>query len=222
VLLLFDIDGTLTQNAAREHADALIAALDRVHGVGEPVGPFEAAGRTDLSIARSILLRHGVSADRIDAGADEVRAITCEEYAQRCPDDLSQFLAPGAAEVVEQFAADDRFQLSLVTGNLEFVARLKLMRAGIGHHFPDGQGGFGSDHEDRAALPPIARARAGHHPRERTVVIGDTPRDIACARADGLSVIAVTTGPFERAALTAADAVIDGLDELPDALLRLA
>ena len=222
MLLLFDIDGTLTQNASREHAASLLIALERVHGIGKPTAPFETAGRTDLAIARSILLNAGVSADRIDEGAEDVRQITCEEYAHRCPADLSGFLAPGAAEIVDEFAHDQRFRLALVTGNLEFVARLKLKRAGIGHYFPEGQGGFGSDHEDRAALPPIARSRADDHPRERTVVIGDTPRDIACARADGLSVVAVTTGPYARAALSGADVVIDHLAELPDALAALA
>jgi phosphoglycolate phosphatase-like HAD superfamily hydrolase len=46
-------------------------------------------------------------------------------------------------------------------------------------------------------------------PRERTVVIGDTPRDIACARADGVLVAAVATGPFAVEALAEADAVAD-------------
>ena len=58
-------------------------------------------------------------------------------------------------------------------------------------------------------LPPIARARAGGWPRERTVVIGDTPRDIACARADGVRVVAVATGPFGVEELADADAVAD-------------
>jgi hypothetical protein len=64
-----------------------------------------------------------------------------------------------------------------------------------------------------SALPAIARARAGDgceaYPRERTVVIGDTPRDIACARADRLRVAAVATGPFAVEALADADAVAD-------------
>lgn len=220
MLLLFDIDGTLVQQAAREHAESLLIALERVHGV-KPSAPFETAGKTDPAIARTILIGAGVSAERIDAHADDVRAITCDEYARRCPDDLSAFLAPAAAETLAALTEDDRFHLSLVTGNLEPVARLKLGRAGIGHHFAHGQGGYGSDHEDRAALPPIARSRADGYARERTVVIGDTPRDIACARADGLSVVAVTTGPFARDALTTADVVIDRLDQLPGALMGL-
>jgi phosphoglycolate phosphatase-like HAD superfamily hydrolase len=106
----------------------------------------------------------------------------------------------------------DAFRFSLVTGNFERIARLKLARAGIGHWFPEGQGAFGSDAEDRAVLPPLARERAGGWPRERTVVIGDTPRDIACARADGLRVVAVATGPFELSQLADADAVADSAE----------
>jgi phosphoglycolate phosphatase-like HAD superfamily hydrolase len=41
------------------------------------------------------------------------------------------------------------------------------------------------------------------------VVIGDTPRDIACARADRVRVAAVATGPYPIEALADADAVVD-------------
>jgi phosphoglycolate phosphatase-like HAD superfamily hydrolase len=140
-----------------------------------------------------------------------VREACCANYARLCPPDLSDMLVPGIADVVAWLAARDDVMLSLVTGNFEPVARLKLKRAGIGRHFPAGQGGFGSDSEDRTALPAIARRRAGRdhvsHPRDRTIVIGDTPRDIACARADDLRCFAVTSGPFEADKLAEADAV---------------
>ena len=109
---------------------------------------------------------------------------------------------------------------------LEPVARLKLERAGIGSYFPAGQGGFGSDHEDRTELPAIARERAGRdgrpHPRERTVVIGDTPRDIACARADGVRCLAVATGPHGVEDLETADAVATDARALARLLDELA
>ena len=41
----------------------------------------------------------------------------------------------------------------------------------FGRWFAPGNGAFGSDSEDRAALPAIARRRAGHVPRDQTVVI---------------------------------------------------
>ena len=40
-------------------------------------------------------------------------------------------------------------------------------------------------------------------------MIGDTPRDIACARVDDVRVAAVATGPFAIEALADADAVVD-------------
>jgi phosphoglycolate phosphatase-like HAD superfamily hydrolase len=190
-----------------------VEAAQEVHGVaGLHEHRVEAAGRTDLAIARSMLLAAGVDPSAIDARAAEVAERAVAAYADLCPDDLSPRLAPGIVELLDALAGrPSEFSLSLVTGNLEPVARLKLDRAGIGHHFPGGQGGFGSDHHSRAELPPIARARRSYPPwpRERTVVIGDTPRDIACARADRVRVAAVATGPFAVTELADADAVAD-------------
>jgi phosphoglycolate phosphatase-like HAD superfamily hydrolase len=211
LLLLWDIDGTLLQRASLEHAAAMREALVWVHGSLELDGHrVEAAGRTDGAIARDLLIAAGHASEAIDARADDVIAACCELYDELCPADLSPRVAPGVHEALAELGGrTDAFRFSLVTGNFERIARLKLARAGIGDRFPEGQGAFGSDAEDRERLPPLARERAGGWPRERTVVIGDTPRDIACARADGLRVVAVATGPFGVEALADADAVID-------------
>jgi phosphoglycolate phosphatase-like HAD superfamily hydrolase len=63
-------------------------------------------------------------------------------------------------------------------------------------------------------LPAIARHRAGRVAREHTIVIGDTPRDIACARADGVRCVAVTTGQYGPDDLAGADAVARNAVEL--------
>ncbi len=194
-----------------EHALALRDAAERVHGVTLPDGQgVEAAGRTDGAIVRDLLAAAGVAGEAFDARWPELQAAAVQAFADVCPVDLSERVAPGIVELLGELAGREAdFRLSLVTGNLEPVARLKLARAGIGDYFEPGQGGFGSDHASRAELPPIARARAGDWPRDRTVVIGDTPRDIACARADRVRVAAVATGPFAVDALADADAVVD-------------
>jgi len=222
VLLLFDIDGTLLIGANDAHRDAIHEALRVVHGVTEPDrAGMQVAGRTDSDIARGLLTNAGVSARRIDERADDVRIAACEAYGRLCPDDLSAFVAPGMSELLERLSAREDTILSLVTGNYEPIARIKLRAASIGRYFAGGQGGFGSDHESRAELPAIARRRAGAladrdepWPRERTLLIGDTPRDIACARADGVRVIAIATGPFAPRELTEADAVARNAGEL--------
>jgi phosphoglycolate phosphatase-like HAD superfamily hydrolase len=214
-LLLWDIDGTLLLKASTEHAQAIHAAIKRVYHVDIPIERVEAAGRTDFAIARSILTLAEVSAERIDEGLSNLRLAAVQEYARRVPNDLSDHIAPHVREVLDELGQRDDVRHSLVTGNLEPIARMKLRAASIGHHFPDGQGGFGSDSEDRAELPGIARARAGNHPPQDTIVIGDTPRDIACARADGVRVIAVATGPYRADQLTGADVVCRDAREIP-------
>ncbi len=230
MLLLFDIDGTLVQRASGEHAQALLQALRNVHGVqADTISAHgSAAGRTDGEIARLILLDAGVSARRIDERAQAVRDECCRLYAELCPPDLSGKVIEGIPQLLRWLAQQPGVRLSLVTGNFEPVARIKLRAAGLGRFFAAGQGGFGSDSEDRAMLPPLARRRAGEAaglgvswPRERTIVIGDTPRDIACARADGARCLAVTSGPHPAQDLTQADAVAGSSVQLRE-LLELA
>ncbi len=146
-------------------------------------------------------------------------------YDELCPSSLADKVVPGIPDLLEWLAGRGDVRLSLVTGNYEPIARLKLARAGIGGYFPAGQGGFGSDSEDRSDLPAIARRRAGAddvpHPRETTVVIGDTPRDIACARTDGIRCLAVTTGPFAAAQLSDADGVAERPEDLRELLVAV-
>ncbi|MBJ7343302.1 MAG: haloacid dehalogenase-like hydrolase [Solirubrobacteraceae bacterium] len=230
MLLLFDIDGTLLLNGADAHAAAVVAALCEVWEVEPPprAHGVEAAGRTDQAIARDILELAGVPAEEFDRRRDDFVLATGSHYERLVPDDLSDRLAPHATDVLSKLAVDQRYRCSLVTGNIQPVARLKLGAAGILYPFAEGQGGFGSDSADRNDLPPIARMRAGQlwnggdaWPAERTVVIGDTPRDIACARADGALVVAVATGPFGADQLSEADVVLEDLRELDAALQSL-
>jgi phosphoglycolate phosphatase len=257
VLLLFDIDGTLLSGATKAHSQALDRAIREVHHVDprdlrRQIGP---AGRTDGEIARLILLDLGVSAWRIDELADSVRETCWRIYAEICPPDLSDHVVPGIPEILSWLGGKNEVTLGLVTGNFEPIARLKLKRAGIGRWFAPEMGAFGSDSEDRAALPGIARRRAGRLgsdragsaragigragigragsgragigragmpvPREQTIVIGDTPRDIACARADRVRCVAVTTGQYGPEELAGADAVARDAAELRASLEQL-
>src|SRR4051794_41777740 len=96
----------------------------------------------------------------MDAERDTFRAACAAAYARRCPPDLRHRLAPRAAQVVARLAARDGVRLSLVTGNLEAVAGLKLERAGLGAFFAARQGGVGSGPDGRAAPPANARPPA--------------------------------------------------------------
>jgi phosphoglycolate phosphatase-like HAD superfamily hydrolase len=226
VLLLFDVDGTLLLQAAQAHKEAFHVALNEVFGIDDP-SAFRVAtpGKTDLQIAREVLLQAGFDPRAIDDGLDALGEAWARAHAERQPD-IADRVAPGMADLLGWLDGVDGARLSLLTGNLEPIARLKLARAGIGDYFPRGQGAFGSDSEDRTELPAIARSRASRpgadpYPRAHTAVIGDTPLDIACARADGVRAIAVATGPFGLHELRSADDVAPDAGGLRKVLERL-
>ena len=224
MLLLFDVDGTLLLKAAKAHKEAFNVALKDVFGIDDP-SAFRVAtpGKTDLQIAREVLLQAGVNARVIDERMDDLGEAWCRAHAERQPD-IADRVAPGMTELLGWLAEREGVQLSLLTGNLEPIARLKLHRAGLGDYFARGQGAFGSDSEDRTDLPAVARRRAGKgdpSPRTHTAVIGDTPLDIACARADGVRAVAVATGPYSVDDLRAADDVAVDASDLRGVLQRL-
>jgi phosphoglycolate phosphatase-like HAD superfamily hydrolase len=230
LLLLFDIDGTLVRGRPLTHQLAMERAAADVFGLraedGEtPVADVEPWGKTDRQILRDVLARAELPAPSSDAVARWEQA-TCEAYtALEVREETSDELAATAATLDRLRAAGHR--LALVTGNLEPIARRKLALRGLGDYFPPGQGGFGSDAELRPELVPIARARAGSngspHPRDETVLIGDTPLDVAAASADGVRCVAITGTRFSAQALlgAGATATIDQIPEVEAALAEL-
>ena len=135
-------------------------------------------------------------------------------------------LCAGVRELLEALAENEKFLPSLLTGNVERLAEAKLQVVGI-HHYFQGRGAFGSDAEDRDHLPEIAAQRMRQHLRqhlepEQFVIIGDTPRDIACARYFGAKAIAVATGAhtLEQLNIHTPDALLEDMSDTA-AMLKL-
>jgi len=200
-VLLFDIDGTLisTGGAGRR---AIERAL-QVHGAADSAR-FSFAGMTDGAIVRRALSLAGrstaparmaaVLGSYVEFLADEVARASDAEYR----------LCDGVLLALDAAARTPDCAVGLGTGNVERGAQIKLARVGIAERF--GFGGFGSDAEDRAEVLRIGAGRGaaafGRAPADcRVVVIGDTPMDVAAARAIGADCIAVATGPVPRSEL---------------------
>jgi phosphoglycolate phosphatase len=224
-LLLFDIDGTLVRGGPPKGVFG--GALETIYGTTGPIDDWEFSGKTDPQIARELLREAGLSDARIEEGFP----LLWDRYLGGLEAGLRTHpmeRIPGVAPLVEALTQLDRegeVALGLVTGNLERGAGLKLHSAGIPGFFP--VGGFGSDHEHRDELPGFALRRAREawgrsFDPEQVVVIGDTPRDVACGRAHGMLTLAVATGRYDRPALeaTGADAVLDDFTET-EPVLRL-
>ncbi len=215
MLLLFDIDGTLTVGGPGKAAFG--AALQGTFGTTGPLANHDFAGKTDPLLLRELLTAAGRGARDIEAGLPRFWQLYVAELEARIDAEPVTVL-PGVHELIGALAARDDVFLGLVTGNVEGGARLKLRSAGLWRRFPIGA--FGSDHESRNKLPPFALKRAAAHWGRPfhgidAVVIGDTPRDVECGRAIGAATVAVATGRFSMAALraTGADRVLTGLED---------
>ncbi len=219
-LVLFDVDGTvLSGGPARE---AFVVALGAVFGTAGPIDGWEFSGKTDPQIARELLTEAGIEPARIDESLPTVWARYLAEMEARLPDSPTRAL-PGVAELLGRLGERAGVVTALLTGNVAGGARLKLNSAGLGGWFPIGA--FGSDHEVRNELPAVAIRRAearwgGRFPAGEVVVVGDTPRDVACGQAHGTRTVAVATGRFDVDALegTGADVVLESLHETDRAL----
>lgn len=193
VLVLFDIDGTLLHGGGGGRAameEAFLRTFDRPGGI-EGV---ETAGRTDRAIFGDMARRAGVPLD------PPAYARLLGAYVDALPRVLAAHGAgplPGVPELVRALAGDDRCRLALGTGNARGSAAAKVRHLGLEAHFP--VGGFGDDTEERPEVIAAALRAARDHYGEpfeaaAAVVVGDAPRDVEAARANGARVLGVGTG----------------------------
>ncbi len=205
-IALFDIDGTLvwTQGAGKRAMERALLAI--VGNVGPEGHRYD--GKTDRQIVREAMLLTGHPETLVEELMEPIIARYLEELEVELDRaDHGAFALPGVHELIDAVHAHDDIVLGLLTGNVTPGAERKLRAVGIDpSRFV--VGAFGSDHESRPELPPIARARAEAVLGREVlgsdcVIIGDTPMDVACGRPMGARAIAVATGHYDVAALSA-------------------
>jgi phosphoglycolate phosphatase-like HAD superfamily hydrolase len=197
-LILWDIDGTLVRTGvvgreALEIGAATVAQLDEIPHV-------DMGGKTDPQIVREIFTLADLADDHIErllpAALVEVERALARTKDRVISDGA---VMPGVREVLTRLAVVDGVRQTLLTGNVVANAALKLSAFGLDGCLDVEAGAYGTDHEDRTQLVPIARARVEELRGERYAddeiwIIGDTVHDLTCARAGGVRCLLVGTG----------------------------
>jgi phosphoglycolate phosphatase len=191
---LFDIDGTLLHAQGGVHTDAFSWSVEAVMGHPLSMDGVAVHGSTDTAILRD--------AFRLAAIKDEVWQPRLEEILERMrarvldqQEAMSVTVMPGVLSMLAYLKSRGKL-LGVATGNLEQIGWLKIEIAGLRDWFSFG--GFSDRHALRSDMIAnalaAARKLAGTH--AKVCVVGDTPSDIAAAKANDLPTIAVATGVF--------------------------
>ena len=214
-LVLFDVDGTLCLTGGAG-GRAMTIAFEEVFGVPDGFAGIPMPGRTDQIILADAIRRLARDADpTLEARFRERYVFNLRNEVLK-PGRGRNGVMPGIRELLDALDVRGDILLGLVTGNYLAGARIKLEHFGLWRYFRFGA--FGDDAHERNELVPIAVERARECgirdlPPDRVIVIGDTPLDVACARAAGARAIAVATGSSKAGELrqSGADVVFEDL-----------
>ena len=231
-LVLWDVDGTLlrTGEAGRTVFDAAVGRALARELSPDVLERVTMSGKTDPQIAREILLLAEVADDEVDRHLPDVlRHLEAELAAAADRIREAGHVLPGVEELLPRLHDDPDVLQSVLTGNLAANAAVKLGAFHLEKWFDLDVGAYGSDHHDRTELVPIARTKAEQQygrafAPEQTWVIGDTPRDLECAKAGGARCMLVATGRFGFEDLSGldADVVLGDLSDVDGVLALLA
>lgn len=225
VLLLWDVDHTLIENSGVSKENYALA-FEILTGRAPDAQP-QTDGRTELGIAANILRDNGedpaaYTLERQWDALVEATSANAAELARR-----GHALA-GAAACLERVFAEPGIHQSVLTGNIQPNAIVKLSAFGLDKWMDWEIGGYGWDSLYRPRLVPAAQERAHQRfgfdaGRNVTVLVGDTVLDVKAGIEGGARVIAVATGIYSRDELAAAgaDVVLDdlaGVDRFMDTL----
>jgi phosphoglycolate phosphatase-like HAD superfamily hydrolase len=139
---------------------------------------------------------------------------------------IEGYAYPGVPEVLEALHRRDDVINSLLTGNIQANAVVKVSAFGLERWLDFEVGAYGSDpHEERSDLVAVARERAAAKYGEATavVLVGDTPLDVLAAQQAGARAVAVATGFADPEALRASgpDAFLDDLTDTAAAVAAI-
>jgi phosphoglycolate phosphatase-like HAD superfamily hydrolase len=194
---LFDIDGTLLNSRDDVHYFAFQNAVRETLGIEVGLEGLQLHGNTDPGILRAALARKGLANHEISTHLPRILEQMCAEVV-RDQNRLQPELCPSIPKLLSTLQEKGKL-LGAASGNLEPIGWAKLEKAGVRELFSFGA--FSWPCESRVEIfrhgVELARRHLGLHPSNDSVfVVGDTPADIAAARAVGLPVIAVATGIY--------------------------
>ena len=211
-LVLWDIDHTLIETGG-VGSEVFRSAFEKI--TGESLGDMpDPTGLTERLIFEKACESSGV--EKAAGLFEDFAAAQAAEYRRRRWD-LSQRgrVLPGVTDILLELEHRDDVVSTVLSGNPRAAGAAKLEVFGLDRYLDLEVSAGGDDDADRPALVPVVwrRVRAKYRLSfvpHTTVVVGDSPADIATAHANRCRAVAVATGKTST---------LDLIRERPDVVL---
>lgn len=227
-VILWDIDGTLMSSSVHGAFKKYFApVMKEIYGSAGKLSDLQVSGMTDTQIIYESLKDEGFSPEQILGAIEKLLPV----FKRAMQDVIGKTetpyeIKPGVREILTATAGNPRFLNALLTGNLSVAAEIKLRHFDLWKYFEGAPNTFGEVSHDRrhlgiAALKTVEKFLDAELKPEQFVVVGDTPNDIAAARAFGGRMVSVATGknhPPEQLAEYKPDALLVDLSDTREVL----
>ncbi len=214
---VFDIDWTLVHGINLTHSASFRYMFESVFGLKNiNVRDIRPNGMTDSQIILEILKIHNLSEKLTKECLDTAIKIMGDYYLKNSQNEHIK-LMPGVMNLLDTLT-DAGYIMGILSGNIEVVGRRKLSGASISEYFSFGA--FGDKSVSRSELVNFAERDMQEQgisaQRNQFVIIGDSMRDIECAKNSNLPSICVATGSYTMKELqdAGADLVLNTLEEV--------
>ncbi|MFD3959749.1 MULTISPECIES: HAD family hydrolase [Streptomyces] len=220
-LVLWDVDRTLLYVGDTDRKVYREVFREVVGREAERL-PARGTGVTMPLAVRELLNANGVAEAEVEDLAQRI-VDRLPEQLGRYRDDMrrSGQLMPGAAAALAAVHQTQGLVPTVLTGNLQESAQIKLGTFSLLGHLDMSVGGFASDSPHRPALVEVAQRRSAsayecEFRRENSVIIGDSLEDVRTGQEGGAKVIGVASGTtsFDQLADAGADYVLTDLTDV--------
>lgn len=197
ILVLFDIDGTLLYSTSHKLRERFTYAVEEVHGKRKDLNWDTIEGSTDNDILLGIMNDLHIDEEHFKNSLLDVHEKAFEHFSLHVSESYAESILPGARDILNKLQGT--VHIGILTGNYSKTAWKKLELVGLKEYFDFGLYGHEADDRNQLALTVFKKAKEAFGKKflpQHIVIIGDTPKDIECARFIKCHVIAVGSGKY--------------------------
>ncbi len=208
-LIIWDIDGTILDCKGCGRS-ALSLTFEKLYGHQDAFVDVDLTGKIDIEVITEIVSLHDIPSFDLNDFMGHYGEVLKEVM-----DKIEGInLLPGVEDILRYYSDKKDYYFSIATGNCKTGALGKLEYCRVNQFFKTGA--YGDQAHNRTKLIELAIENAISFygqvfEKESIFYLGDTPKDIEAAKANGIQSVAVSTGFYTHEALK---------DHLPHHLLK--